>query len=438
MLKKNNSYTHKFMAGQNKIWDVIIIGGGASGLFAGVIASSRYLSVLIIEKNKNLGEKLKITGGGRCNITNSEPDIHKFLKIYGKEASFLYSPFSIFGVKDTFKFFESHNLPLVVQARNRVFPTTEKASDVLDVMQKELIKNNVAIKTDCLVKDIIYNKDKIISVKTNKGEFFAKSFILATGGMSHPETGSTGDGFRFLRNLGHSVSDPTPSIVPVKVKESWVKEISGTSLSFMKITFYLENDILDSASLIKKKKQFSRTGKILFTHFGLSGPLILNSAKDIKELLAIGKVTACIDLYPDTDMKVFEEKIIKIFDKNKNKKLKTIIKEFVPIGMASVMPKIIDFIDLEKKVHSVTKEERKRMIGLLKAIPLSITGLLGYEKAVVADGGVHLSEIDMKKMRSKKFPNLYITGDLLHITRNSGGYSLQICWTTGYIAGMSV
>ncbi len=415
------------MAKQSKIWDVIIIGGGASGLMAGAVASARSLSVLIVDKNKNLGEKLKITGGGRCNITNNEPDIHKMLKVYGDQAPYLYTPFSIFGVKDTFEYFESRGLPLVVQARNRVFPKTEKALDVFNVLNKELIKNKVEIKNNCIVREIIHNNSKIININTDKGQFYAKSFILSTGGLSHPETGSTGDGFRFLNELGHTVSDPTPDIVPIEVEDKWVKILSGTSLSFMKITFYLD-----------EKKQFSKTGKILFTHFGLSGPLILNSAKSIKTLLDKGMVTARIDLYPDTNIGDLEKRIIKVFDLNKNKILKTVVKDFVPEGMHIAVSKLINFVDLETKVHSVTKENRKYIVKLLKAMPVNIVGLMGYDRAVVADGGVKISEIDMKTMRSKLFPNLYVTGDLLHLNRKSAGYSLQICWTTGYIAGSSI
>ncbi len=412
---------------QNKIWDVVVIGGGASGMMAAAVSSSRGLSVLVLDKNKSLGEKLKITGGGRCNITNNEPDIHKMLKVYGEGAPYLYSPFSIFGVKDTFHYFESRGLPLVVQARNRVFPATEKAIDVFNVLYKEMMKNNVAIQTGCIVSGFIHNDNKIVNINTNHGQYYAKSFILATGGMSHPETGSTGDGLTFLKDIGHSVSDASPDIVPVAVRENWVKSLSGTSLSFMKISFYL-----------KGKKQFSKLGKILFTHFGLSGPLILNSAKSIKKLLEEGEVKAYIDLYPDTTMGDLEKRVIKVFDLNKNKMFKTVIKDFVPDGMHLAIAEVIDFMDLDTKVHSISKENRKEIIKLLKAMPLTIVDLMGYDRAVVVDGGVNLSEIDMKTMRSKLYENLYITGDLLHLNRDSGGYSLQICWTTGYISGMSV
>lgn len=415
------------MRSNNKIWDVIVIGGGASGMMAAAVAGSRGKSVLILDKNKNLGEKLKITGGGRCNITNNEPDIHKFLKIYGDGAPFLYSPFSIFGVKDTFTYFESRGLPLVVQARNRVFPNTEKAYDVYKVFENELKKNNVTIKNSCIVKRINKSNDEIESVETNSGLYFAKSYVLATGGMSHPETGSTGDGFKWLKDLGHEVKDSRPDIVPLAVSDKWVKTLAGVSLSFMKITFYLEG-----------KKQFSKTGKILFTHFGLSGPLILNSAKKVSDLLQSGQVKALIDAFPDTNEGKLEESIIKIFDKNKNKIWRTILKEIVPEGMAKAIELIDTGIDFDMKVHSITKEDRKKFVKLLKNLPVIITNLMGYERAVVADGGVSLKELNMKTMSSILYKNLYITGDLLNINRNSGGYSLQICWTTGYIAGMSV
>ncbi|MFA6355113.1 MAG: NAD(P)/FAD-dependent oxidoreductase [Candidatus Paceibacterota bacterium] len=415
------------MRNNNKIWDVIVIGGGASGMFAASIAGSRGKNVLILDKNKNLGEKLKITGGGRCNITNNEPDIHKMLKIYGEGAPFLYSSFSIFGVKDTFKYFESRGLPLVIQARNRVFPATEKALDVFKVLEKEMEKNHVVVKSNTPVRRINVKGDKIESVETNNGLLYAKSFILATGGMSHPETGSTGDGLVWLRDIGHSVKDSSPDIVPLAVRDEWVKSLAGVSLSFMKITFYKDN-----------QKQFSKTGKILFTHFGLSGPLILNSSKKVDDLLQNeGKVTAFIDAYPDTNDGKLEESIIKVFDNNKNKIWRTILKDVVPEGMAKAIELIDTGIDFDTKVHSITKEDRKKFVKLLKNLPVEITNLMGYERAVVADGGVSLKELDMKTMSSKLYKNLFITGDLLNISRNSGGYSLQICWTTGYIAGMS-
>jgi len=412
------------MSTSSQMYDVIVIGGGPSGIMAAGRAAERGKNVLLLEKNKNLGEKLKISGGGRCNITNAEEDARLFLKHYGNAEQFLYSIFAQFSNKDTFTFFEKLGLPLVVQARKRAFPETEKSIDVFNVLEHYMKAGNVTVRTNSPVDRIVAADGIIQGVQVDKQLCTATSYILATGGVSHAETGSTGDGFNWLKTLGHSVADPTPSIVPLAVKEPWVKSLSGTSLSFMKITFSVEG-----------KKKFSKTGKLLFTHFGLSGPLILNSAGKVGDLLQEGKVAATIDAYPDTDHGALEQKIIAIFDANKNKLLKNIFDLVVPHGMIEAVFSLLPTIDRETKVHSVTKEQRKALVDILKALPMTITGLMGFDRAVVADGGILLTEMDMKTMRSKLYANLFITGDLLHITRPSGGFSLQLCWTTGFVAG---
>lgn len=413
----------------SEIYDCIVVGGGASGMMAAGVAAENGKRVLILEKNKSLGEKLKITGGGRCNITNAEEDLRTLLKSYDSSADFLFSPFSQFSNKDTFTFFEKLGLPIVVQARKRAFPESEKAYDVYQTLKKYIDRGKVEVRLGEAVLKIVRdgNGKNIASVKTKDGIYKAKSFIFATGGVSHPETGSTGDGFKWLRDLGHEVVNPTPTIVPLKVPEKWVHELAGVSMSFMKIIFYLDS-----------KKQFSKTGKVLFTHFGLSGPLILNSSKKVSDLLHSGIVTAKIDAYPDTELGDLEKKIIKVFDANKNKALKNVFKDIVPPGMTKGLEMLFKNIDFDTKVHSITKEERKYIVQTLKALPVTISGLMGYDRAVVADGGVVLTEIDTKTMRSKLYNNLYLTGDLLHINRPSGGFSLQLCWTTGYVAGKNV
>ncbi len=406
-------------------YDVIVIGGGASGMMAAGRAAELGKKVLLLEKNRTLGEKLKISGGGRCNITNATYDVRTFLNFYGKAAEYLFSPFSQFGVKDTFTFFESRGLPLVVQARNRAFPHTEKAIDVCNTMTAYMKKGKVTVKTGASVKKITYYEHKITGVVTADGIYTADSYILSTGGVSHPETGSTGDGFKWLRDIGNTVKEPTPTIVPIAVSDEWVHMLSGVSLSFMKITFFLDG-----------KKAFSKTGKVLFTHFGLSGPLILNSAVKIGEMLEGGTVTAKIDAYPDTEIGGLDKSITKSFDLYKNKMLKNILKEIVPEGMAPGVAHILSrSLDLNTKVHSITKEERRVIVDALKALPITVTNLMGYDRAVVADGGIALEDVDMKTMRTKKVSNLFVTGDLLHINRPTGGQSLQLCWTTGYVAG---
>lgn len=393
-------------------------------------AGERGKSVLLLEKNTELGKKLNTTGGGRCNITNAEHDVRALLKYYGEAEQFLYSPFSKFGVKDTFDFFEKRGLPLVVEARKRAFPQTQKAPDVTRVLKHYLAKNNVTVKTDSPVSSIgldTQNTGKIATITAGTTRYTATHVIIATGGFSHPETGSTGEGFSWLTRLGHTIARPSPTIVPLAVKEKWVRDLSGTSLSFMKITFFQGG-----------KKAFSKTGKLLFTHFGISGPLILNSAKAVGELLKGGEVTATIDMYPDTDFADVERKVLKILDTNKNKKFKNLLDELVPHGMDSAIVTLLALPDPEIKAHSITKEDRKRLVHILKGAPLTIKGLMGYDRAVVSDGGVPLDEVDTKTMRSRICGNLSFAGDVLHINRPSGGYSLQLCWTTGFVAGDGV
>lgn len=405
-------------------YDVIVIGGGASGMMAAGQAAERGKRVLLLEKNKNLGEKLKITGGGRCNITNAEESEHIFLSRFGKAARWLYSPFSQFGVKDTFSFFEKRGLPLVIEEEKRVFPRTEKAADVVRVLIENLKEKNVEIRTEAAVSGFLAANGSIQKVIVDNEELAASSFIISTGGLSHPETGSTGDGFRWLEKIGHTVITPTPDLVPIKVKDRWIKELSGITMANAKITFFNNG-----------QKKLSLKGKILFTHFGLSGPLILNAAKKISDMLQEGTVTAIIDAIPDIDLGALDKRITEIFDANKNKALKNVFAIIAPEGTAKAILPLLKNIDPEKKVHSITKDERKEIVCLLKEIPVNISGLMGYDKAIVVDGGLSLQEIDAKTMRSKLYHNLYITGDLLNINRPSGGFSLQLCWTTGYVAG---
>ena len=406
-------------------YDLIVIGGGASGMMAAGRASERGLRVLLVEKNKRLGEKLRISGGGRCNITNAEDDERRLLKMYGDAEQFLYSLFAQFGMKDTFHFFESRGLPLVIEAGKRAFPHTYKAEDVVGVLEAYLKKGGVDIRTYATVTKISTQDGKIESVLCGKEIFTAMDYLFATGSLSRPETGSTGDGFTWLTSLGHTVAKPTPTLVPLRVKEQWVKDLAGVSLSAMKITFSTD-----------EKKSLVLSGKILFTHFGLSGPLILNSAHTVKGLLESGVVTATIDACPHMDLGGLERYVVATFDAHKNKSLRNIMKDIVVEGVhKGVLTLLSERMNIETKVHSVTKDERKYLVHLIKKLPMTIEGLMGFDRAVVADGGVPLEEIDMKTMRSKKISNLLIMGDLLHINRPSGGYSLQLCWSTGWVAG---
>lgn len=419
----------------------MVIGGGAAGMMAAGHAARAGKKVLLIEKNKRLGEKLRITGGGRCNITHAQPDEHALLANYGDAANFLYSPFSQCGVDQTRVFFESIGVPTVEQAGRRVFPRSEVADDVADALEQFIRDAGVTVRTDTAVQAVLIDAQsvpkKITGIRvqqSGKGGYQPEvltvveggSYIFATGGLSHPETGSTGDGFQWLRSLGHTVKDPTPTLVPLAVPDAWVHALSGTALDDAKITFYRDGE-----------KAFHKKGKILFTHFGLSGPLILNSAGDVADLLHAGKVTATIDMFPARNIGELDAYLVATFDTHKNKLLKNVLRECVPAGMAHGIEVFLagSASILETKVHSITKDMRRALVDAFKAMPLTITGLMGFDKAVVADGGVPLTEIDTKTMRSLRCENAYIIGDLLHVNRPSGGFSLQLCWTTGWVAG---
>jgi predicted Rossmann fold flavoprotein len=407
------------------VTDVIVIGGGPAGMMAALRARERGKKVTLLEKNNRVGEKLSITGGGRCNIANNEPDARSLLSFYGDAKEFLYSPFSQFGLAETVAFFESHGLPLVTEARKRMFPASQSSIDVVKFFRAQLEKASVEVVTNAAVAHFMTNGNRISKVVVADGRSWAsESVILATGGISRPETGSTGEGFAWLTKLGHSVVTPTPNIVPLRASDPWIRPLSGTSLSFMRISFYSEG-----------KRAFFRLGKLLFTHFGLSGPLILNSAKDVQALLEAGPVTAKIDLYPDTEFDALERRVLAALDSNKNKAFKNILPDLVPEGMAETILGLLSLSDPMLKVHSLTKEHRKALIHLLKELPVHIEGLMGMDRAVVSDGGVKLTEVDTKTFRSKIIPNLFLIGDTLHITRPSGGYSLQLCWTSGFVAG---
>lgn len=409
------------------VYDAIVVGGGAAGMMAAGIAASRGRRVLLIEKNKELGVKLSITGGGRCNIANAEENGRILLSHYGDAADFLHSPFSQFGLKETVEFFDAIGVPTVTEARKRMFPVSQSAKDVTAKLYAYVKSQGVTIKTGLPVESVRHAKGKIVSVRRGGKEYRANSYIFATGGVSHPETGSTGDGFGWLRDFGHMVTEPTPTIVPLKVKEPWVKSLAGIMIRDMKLTVYVQGS-----------RRFALTGNLLLTHFGISGPLILNAAGKVADLMQEGEVTAVIDVYPQMDLGILDKHIATVFDQNKNKELKNVFRLIAPLGAGDSLLLLVPDINPDKRVHSVTKEERRKLAELLKALPLTITGLMGLSRAVVADGGVALSEVDTKTMRSKVCKNLFIIGDLLNIRRPTGGYSLQLCWTSGFVAGANV
>lgn len=409
-------------------YDTVVIGGGPSGMICAGFAGATGKKVLIVEKNYLLGEKLKLTGGGRCNITNAEFDKEILLENFGEAKKFLYSPFSKFGVSDTFKFFEELGLPLVIEARKRAFPKTQNSQDVIDKLKAFMKNNNVTIKNNTSVVDITKSDGIIKSITLSSGEkITANNFVLATGGTAAPQTGSTGDGFNFLKKFGHTISKNEPDIVPLTTSATWVHNLSGLDWSFMQISFIQDN-----------KVKLKKTGKILFTHFGVSGPLILNSAREVKKILSTGPVLASIDLFPDTPESELDKRVIKLFEKNKNSKLKNVLPEMIFKNICLEILNLPDINLSEKTINSINKEERINLVKKLKNLTFPITGTLGFEDAVSSIGGIDLKEINFGNMTSKKYPNLYILGDLLGIPRPSGGFSLQLCWTTGAVAGKDI
>lgn len=406
--------------------EVLVIGGGASGMMAAIAAAENGAKVTLLEKNSRLGEKLRITGGGRCNIWNEEHDERLLLANYGEKSKFLFSSFARFGLSDTIDFFNRIGIKAKVEARNRAFPLSERAEDVAEAMIKRINELTIDVRYDVTVSKINTKDLYVESLETNQGIYSADQYILATGGASKPETGSTGEGFRFLAELGHVIVSPTPTITPLKVKESWIKQLAGTPMKDIRITFSL-ND----------KKSFRLDGDVLCTHFGISGPLILNNAHRVAELLSKGGVTAHIDLYPSMNEKQLDIFILEQLSTHGAKQLSNTLRYIVPDGMSIGLKMLLDSLDLTMNTGELTKEQRLFISSTIKAMPLTIENLMGFEKAVIADGGIDIRDLDTKTMRSKRYHNLYITGDLLHINRPSGGYSLQICWTTGYLAGIS-
>jgi predicted Rossmann fold flavoprotein len=417
----------KIVNKQPEIWDVIVIGGGPAGMMSAIRASERGGKVLLIEKNDILGKKLLITGGGRCNVTNAELDNRKLLSKFKDSDKYLFSAFSKWSVKNTLDFFNSRNMPTKVEANQRVFPVSNSAKSVWDVLVNDLKKNNVSIISNTEVKGFIKEQNKIIGVKLkNKNIIHGKNFILATGGKSRPETGSTGDGFIWLKEIGHKVIEQDAVLVPVAIKDEWVKRIQGVTIDNVKITLYQNNE-----------KQGSNMGKILFTHFGLSGPSILNMSRDISELLKYGEVFISLDVLPSLDYGMLNEKLQNIFKENSNKKFKNALTELFKPSFAETISNLSD-INGDTWCHSITREQRLSLVKLLKDIQIQVSGLLGVEKAIVTSGGIDLNEVDFKTMKSKIYDNLFLVGDILNIDRPSGGYSLQLCWTTGFVAGDSV
>lgn len=435
VVSRGVSKRHEFA----RSWDVVVIGGGAAGMMTAGRAAERGKRVLLLEKNPGLGKKLLITGGGRCNVTNNKPGLRVMLQKYKDSGKFLFSPFSRFGVTEALDFFEVRGMSMKEENEGRMFPVSNKAKTVWDVLVAYMKAGGVEVRPQSVVTGILLDRDtkEVIVKLSDKSEIRAVSAVIATGGTSRPETGSTGEGFKWLRNLGHTIIQSDAALVPIALNDTWVKSAAGVAFNNIKLTTFKGG-----------VRQKSYKGKVLFTHVGISGPAVLNMSKEVGELLAgeegdeyglerggkEGDVRIVLDLFPALDVPDLKKKFHALLTEHSNKKIKNTLGLFVPPKLSEPLLALAH-VDGETACHSVRSEDRKILLGLLKALPLHVRGLLGKNKAIVSSGGVALSEVNFKTMQSRLIPQIYLVGDVLNVDRPSGGYSLQLCWTTGYVAG---
>lgn len=405
--------------------NVIVVGGGAAGMMAAVFAARNGQNVQLLEKNEKLGKKLFITGKGRCNITNAA-DIEDLFTAVISNPKFLYSGFYSFTNQQVIDFFEELGVKTKVERGERVFPVSDHSSDVIAAFSRELKSLGVSVSLHTEVKELLCEQDKVCGVLlTNGKKMKADAVIVATGGISYPSTGSTGDGYRFARETGHKVTELLPSLVPMEVRQWYAKELQGLSLRNIEIR------ITDG-----KKKLYEEFGEMLFTHYGVTGPVILSASSVVGKTLRKKELTLHIDLKPALSEEQLDKRILREFDANHNKQYKNSIDSLFPAKLKPVMIELSE-IEPEKKVNEITKEERQRLVHLIKDFTMTLTGLRGYNEAIITKGGVSVKEIDPGTMESKIIKGLYFAGEVLDLDAVTGGYNLQIAWSTGYLAGIN-
>ncbi len=411
------------MTHMKKVWDVIVIGGGPAGMMAAATAAHAGVSVLLLEKNPDLGKKLSMTGGGRCNVTNNKPVVREILSVYQEAGKFLFSTFTQHGVTETIAWFRDRGVAFKEENDGRLFPTTDSAETIRKTLVQALQEQRVTIQSQQVVSGVMFDKRTGVFTISSSGErLYGETCILATGGYARPETGSTGDGFSWLNALGHTIKPYDDAIVPLALKTLWTRPLSGLTLEQVNVGVWADG-----------KKRLEREGRVLFTHVGVSGPLILNMSKQIGDLLSYTDVTLKLDLFPQLDAGALKSALQSWLQSNK--RILNVLAEVLPRQLARAILTELR-IDEETPCHSVRTTDRKALAVYLKAVPLPVAYLLGSDKAVISSGGVVLEEVDFRTMSSRIVPGLFIVGDLLNINRPSGGYSLQLCWSTGYVAGL--
>ena len=394
-------------------------------MMAAITAARRGFKVTLVEKNEKLGKKLFITGKGRCNITNAGDTEDLFNSIVTNR-KFMFSSFNGFSNYDTLGFFDELGLQIKIERGNRVFPESDHSSDVIGALNRELKRLSVDVRLNTEVKDIIVNDGKatgvVIKCSGKESTIQADNVIVATGGNSYQSTGSTGDGYRFARKLGHSVTPILPALVPFNVAEDWESDLQGLSLKNVSIV------VLDG-----KQEIYSDFGEMLFTHFGVSGPLILSASSFAARRIKEHPLKLVIDLKPALSQEQLDERILRDFDEEKNKAFKNSLDKLLPKKMIPVIVRLSD-IDGNKKVNEITKQERQKLVSLIKGLELTITGLRGFNEAIITQGGINVREINPTTMESKLVKNLYFAGEVLDVDALTGGFNLQIAWSTGYAA----
>ncbi|MDO4786776.1 MAG: NAD(P)/FAD-dependent oxidoreductase [Fretibacterium sp.] len=404
-------------------FDTIVIGGGPAGLMAAGQAAAVGERVLLVEKNASLGEKLLLAGKRRCNITNAESDTTAFLSRYGENGRFLFSAFSRMGPAQTIEFFNRIGIRTVVERGGRIFPAEGGGQRVLDALLILCKKGGVRILRNSPVRTLKMRNGRIERIVTAIEELEADRYIVATGGKSYPRTGSTGDGYRFAAQAGHTIVEPTPALVPVKTQETWVKLARGYNLRNVRLSVLVEGQKVDE-----------RFGEMEFTNFGVSGPIVMDLSSRIPEWMAQGSVRFSLDLKPALDLHTLRDRVDRDFRKHGDRLFAGALRDLVP---GPLIPLILELSDVpsDKPAPYVSPEEKAELAGLLKNIVLTVNGLWSFNHAIVTRGGVSLKEIDPGTMRSKLCENLHLAGEVLDLNGPSGGFNLQVCWSTGYVAG---
>lgn len=401
---------------------IVVIGGGAAGMMAAIAAADSGCKVTLIEKNEKLGKKLFITGKGRCNVTNAAEMDTLFANVCSNR-KFLYSAFYDFDNRNVMELIEQAGCPLKVERGERVFPVSDHSSDIIGALRRELNRREVEILLNTVVKDLIVSDNSVTGVVLERGKkLVCDAVIVCTGGISYPSTGSTGDGYRFAESSGHQVVTPTPSLVPLETKEDWCRDLMGLSLKNVSLTMTLS-----------KRQVYEGFGEMLFTHFGVSGPLVLSASTYYREG---ADCRLAIDLKPALSEEQLDKRLLREFDANQKKQFKNTLTELFPSRLIPVMIELSG-IAPETKVCEITKAKRADFVKVIKHLELTVTGTRGFAEAIITRGGVSVKDVNPSTMESKRVKNLYFAGEVLDLDAMTGGYNLQIAWSTGHLAGKS-